>query len=95
MDEGDGLHAGRVPHPVLAMSEAEQEQAMQLAQMAQQRAMHSQPDQDLGQVHEHQHSPGLVDAAEISNLKYCRQGFRSQACHGWAWTTLACPCNGS
>ena len=69
------MHAGRVPHPVLAMSEAEQEQAMQLAQMAQQRAMHPPPEhasESLGQVHEHQHSPGLVDAAEISNLKYCR-----------------------
>lgn len=72
MDDGDGVHASNVVDPVMAMSEAEQEQAMQLAQMAQQRHMQPPSDQSLGQVHEHQHSPGLVDPAEISNLKYCR-----------------------
>ena len=75
MDEGDGMHPSTVVDPVTTMSKAEQEQAMQLAQMAHQRHMQPPSDLSLGQVPEHQHSPGLVDLAEIPNLKYCRWGF--------------------
>ena len=72
MDEGSGMQASTVVHPVMTMSEAEQEQAMQLAQMSQQRAMQPSADQSLGEVHEHQHSTGLVNSSEVPHLKYCR-----------------------
>ena len=64
MEPAEGVQASTVTHPALAMTGAEQEQALALAQMAQPRALHPDMEESLGQAH--------LAPSEVPNLKYCR-----------------------